>query len=78
MVPYPWAALGYEAVFLHAQPGLRGRTMLRDQRIEIYVRRSDTARRTAFDLAHEIAHAFDFTRGDATVRSTLLAELTGL
>lgn len=68
MISYPWGELGYEAVFLHARAGMRGRTLRIERRIEIYVRPGDSATRTAFDLAHEIAHAFDFTYGSTFIR----------
>jgi hypothetical protein len=63
MITYPWDRLGYELVFDRARNGLRGQTSFDDRRIEIFVRPSDTVVQTAFDLAHEIAHAFDFARG---------------
>ena len=67
-VAYPWRRLGYGVVFGAARPGLRARTLLAERRIEVYPRRGDTARRTAFDLAHEVAHAFDFSRATWAAR----------
>ena len=69
LIAYPWGELGYEALFLPARPGMRARTLLKERRIEIYVRFSDPPRRTAFDLVHEIAHAFDFTWGSPVMRA---------
>lgn len=62
-ISYPWRSLGYEIAFHPARPGLRARTLLHERRIEVYARASDPAAQTAFDVAHELAHAFDFSWG---------------
>jgi hypothetical protein len=62
-ISYPWRSLGYEIAFHPARPGLRARTLLHERRIEVYARQSDPVRQTAFDVAHEVAHAFDFSWG---------------
>lgn len=67
-VSFPWRSLGYEVAFLPARSGVRARTLLNETRIEVFARRSDTARQTAFDLAHEIAHAVDFRWGSWEAR----------
>ena len=69
LVAYPWARLGYEIVFEPARSGVRARVLLRERRVEVYVRRTDSVHQTAFDLAHELAHAFDFERGTAALRA---------
>lgn len=69
LVAYPWARLGYEIVFEPARSGVRARVLLRERRVEVYVRRTDSVQQTAFDLAHELAHAFDFERGTAALRA---------
>ena len=62
-ISYPWRSLGYEVAFHPARPGLRARTLLHERRIEVYARSSDPVGQTAFDVAHELAHAFDFSWG---------------
>ncbi|MFP5375793.1 MAG: hypothetical protein ACLGIO_03290, partial [Acidimicrobiia bacterium] len=69
LVGYPWRELGYDVAFGTARAGLRARTLLRERRIEVNARPGDPARQTAFDLAHEVAHAFDFERGTWAARS---------
>ncbi len=59
LVRYPWPELGYQIVFLPARRGYRAMTFPDRRRIEVYVRRSDSLTRTAFDLAHELGHAVD-------------------
>lgn len=61
LITYPWQTLGYEIVFLPPQAGLRARTLRIERRIEVYVRPKDSVRTVAFDIAHEIGHAVDFT-----------------
>lgn len=62
-ISYPWQSLGYAIAFHPARTGLRARTLLHERRIEVYARASDPVDQTAFDVAHEVAHAFDFSRG---------------
>lgn len=69
MISFPWPRLGYEIVFAPARSGLRARVLLRERRIEVYVRPSDAIRQTAFDLAHELAHALDFEHLTDPVRA---------
>ena len=69
MITYPWGELGYEIVFHPARSGVRAQTFRTARRIEVYARPSDPASRTAFDLAHEIAHVFDFTYGTEAVHA---------
>lgn len=62
-VTYPWTdrLAGWSIVFLPGRPGLLGGTWTYEQRIEIYVRESQTAQDVAFTLAHELGHAVDVT-----------------
>jgi len=69
LIHYPWQQLGYEVVFLQARPGFRAMTISDRRRIEIYVRSSDPPLDTAFDVAHELGHAFDLEYNDAERRS---------
>src|SRR5206468_352025 len=59
MISFPWKKLGYEIVFLGPRPGYRAMTLVDKRRIEIYVRPGESALLQAYDLAHEIGHAFD-------------------
>lgn len=68
-ISYPWQALGYEVAFLPGRSGVRARILRLEARIEVFARRSDSARQTAFDLAHEIGHAFDFQWGTWSARA---------
>lgn len=47
------------------------------QRIEVYVRPGDSVALVAFDIAHEIGHAVDFTHG-TTERRALYRTLRGI
>lgn len=69
MISYPWPLLGYDIVFDTGRAGIRARVLLAERRIEVYVRPTDSARQTAFDLAHEMAHAFDFRFGTRPLRA---------
>lgn len=62
-VSYPWKErlAGWSIVFLPGRPGLLGGTWTYEQRVEIYVRESQTAEDVAFTLAHELGHAVDVT-----------------
>ncbi|HET7488730.1 MAG TPA: hypothetical protein VFJ85_12435 [Acidimicrobiales bacterium] len=68
-ISYPWSSLGYQVEFLPERPGIRARTLRTERRIEVYARPSDPVSRTAFDLAHELGHAFDFTSGTEDVHA---------
>jgi hypothetical protein len=60
---YPWRQrlTGWSIVFLPGRPGLLGGTWTYEQRIEVYVRDSQTPEEVAFTLAHEMGHAVDVT-----------------
>lgn len=60
---YPWRQklAGWTVVFLPGRPGLLGGTWTYEQRIEVYVRDSQTPEEVAFTLAHEMGHAVDVT-----------------
>ena len=64
LIHYPWQQLGYEVVFLPARAGFRAMTMSERHRIEIYMRSGDRLRDTAYDVAHELGHAFDLEYND--------------
>lgn len=68
LIDYPWKELGYKIEFLGPRPGYRAMTISDKRRIEVYVRPSDSVQSQAFDLAHEIGHAFDLQRNNAERR----------
>jgi len=69
LIHYPWQQLGYEVVFLPARKGFRAMTMSDKRRIEIYMRAGDPLLDTAYDVAHELGHAFDLVYNDEDRRS---------
>lgn len=69
LIHYPWQRLGYEIVFLGPRTGYRAMTISDRKRIEVYVRPGDELELLAFDLAHEIAHAFDLERNNGSRRN---------
>lgn len=77
MLNYPWQTLGYDIVFLPGRPYYRAMTYFDEKRIEVYVRPGDELERIAFDLAHEIGHAVDYTYGTQERRSRWL-QLRGI
>lgn len=72
MIHYPWQTLGYDIVFLPGRPYYRAMTYFDEKRIEVYVRPNDELDRIAFDLAHEIGHAVDYTYGTPERRAKWL------
>jgi hypothetical protein len=77
LIRFPWQRLGYEIVFLGPRPGYRAMTISDRRRIEIYNRPGDSPRVTAFDLAHELGHAFDLDH-NTTERRNRWRELRGI
>jgi len=59
LIHYPWQRLGYEIIFVGPRPGYRAMTLSNKRRIEVYVRPGDRPELLAYDLAHELGHAFD-------------------
>ena len=59
LIRYPWQGLGYEIVFMGFRPGYRAMTLTAKHRIEIYIRPEENPMDQAYDLAHELGHAFD-------------------
>jgi hypothetical protein len=59
LIRYPWQNLGYDIVFMGSRPGYRAMTLTARRRIEIYVRPGEGLMNQAYDLAHELGHAFD-------------------
>jgi hypothetical protein len=77
LIRYPWQQLGYEVVFLPARPGFRAMTISDRRRIELYARSGDQPIDLAYDLAHELGHAFDLVQNNAE-RRTRWCNLRGI
>jgi hypothetical protein len=77
LIHYPWQDLGYSIVFMGSRLGYRAMTLTLPHRIEIYVRPGEDPMHQAFDLAHELGHAFDLKYNDEGRRRKWL-ELRGI
>ena len=62
LIGFPWQQLQYDIVFMPPRSGIRAMTFSRELRIEIYARPNDAVQLLAYDIAHELGHAIDFTR----------------
>ncbi|MGB5755696.1 MAG: hypothetical protein WBM50_02175, partial [Acidimicrobiales bacterium] len=69
-ISYPWRELlpGWTIAFLPERDGLYGLTLVPEQRIEIYVRRTQSTVLLAHVIAHELGHAVDVTLNDGQDR----------
>jgi hypothetical protein len=77
LIHYPWEQLGYSVVFLAPRPGFRAMTISDRHRIEVYMRSGDQPIDLAYDLAHELGHAFDLEHNDPE-RRTLWCKMRGI
>jgi len=77
LIHYPWQDLGYTVVFMGSRLGYRAMTLTGPHRIEIYTRPGEGPMQQAFDLAHELGHAFDLKYNDEERRRKWL-ELRGI
>ncbi len=73
LIHYPWEDLGFNVVFMGSRSGYRAMTLTARHRIEIYVRPRDGALNQAYDLAHELGHAFDLKNNNEDRRRKWLA-----
>lgn len=64
LIPYRWHELGYTIDFQSERSGLRGVIHPHQRRITVFARQRDPVEQTAYDLAHELGHAVDFTYND--------------
>lgn len=76
-ISYPWQQLGYDVVFMGPRSGVRAMIRGQERRIEVYIRPGDSIDLIAFDIAHEIGHAVDFTNGTVE-RQARWRELRGI
>jgi hypothetical protein len=77
LIHYPWEDLGFSIVFLGSRLGYRAMTLTGRRRIEIYVRPGEGLMSQAYDLAHELGHAFDLKKNDGA-RRRKWCELRGI
>jgi len=77
LIRYPYHKLGYEIVFVGPRPGYRAMTLSNKHRIEVYVRPGDRPELLAYDLAHELGHAFDLEYNNSE-RRTRWRQLRGI
>ena len=77
LIHYPWQDLGFDVFFLAPRSGFRAMTISDSRRIEIYLRPGDGPLDAAYDLAHELGHAFDLQFNDDSRRS-LWCSLRGI
>jgi hypothetical protein len=77
LIHYPWEDLGFSVVFLGSRLGYRAMTLTAQRRIEIYARPGDGVMNQAYDLAHELGHAFDLKNNDEA-RRRKWCELRGI
>jgi hypothetical protein len=77
LIHYPWEDLGFKIVFKGSRHGYRAMTLSHQHRIEIYVRSGDALRNEAYDLAHELGHAFDL-KNNTEKRRRRWCELRGI
>jgi hypothetical protein len=68
LIGFPWQELQYDIFFMAPRLGVRAMTFSREHRIEIYVRPNDDAHLLAYDIAHELGHAFDLMRNTGEIR----------
>jgi len=68
LIQIPWHELGYEIVFMAPRPGFRAMTLPTQHRIEVYARPEDDVELLAYDIAHELGHAYDVTHNTAETR----------
>ena len=68
LIQIPWHDLGYDVVFMPPRPGFRAMTYPTQHRIEIYARPDDDLDLLAYDIAHELGHAFDLTYNTSETR----------
>src|SRR5215831_10563200 len=77
LIPFNWQQLHYDVVFLGPRKGFRAMTFANRHLIEVYVRPKDDSRLIAYDIAHELGHAIDFTYNTPETRRKWM-ELRGI
>ena len=69
-IAYDWERIGFRIKFMGARSGYRGGTFPYEKLIEIYVRPELSVDELAWDIAHELGHAFDWVFNTAAERET--------
>ena len=64
LIRYPWEELGFKIIFMGPRLGYRAMTLTAKRRIEVYLRPGESVSQQAYDLAHELGHAFDLKYND--------------
>jgi hypothetical protein len=77
LIHYPWEELGFNISFLGSRFGYRAMTLTARRRIEVYLRPGESEEQQAYDLAHELGHAFDLKYND-DARRRKWRELRGI
>jgi hypothetical protein len=77
LIHYPWEKLGFNIAFLGSRLGYRAMTLTAPRRIEVYLRPGESEQQQAYDLAHELGHAFDLKYND-DARRRKWRELRGI
>jgi hypothetical protein len=75
-IAFPFQQLGFEIRFLPAKAGHKAGMFPHEKVIEVWVRPELTVSELAFDIAHELGHALDWTRFD-DARRQAFRELRG-
>jgi hypothetical protein len=73
LIPFKWEQLHYDVVFLGPRKGFRAMTFSNKHLIEVYVRPQDDSSLIAYDIAHELGHAIDFTYNTPETRRKWMA-----
>jgi hypothetical protein len=77
LIPFNWHQLHYDVVFMGPRRGFRAMTFSNKHVIEVYLRPQDDSRLIAYDIAHELGHAIDFSYNTAETRKKWM-ELRGI
>lgn len=77
LIHYPYGELGFNIAFMGSRLGYRAMTLTARRRIEVYLRPGESADQQAYDLAHELGHAFDLKYND-DARRRRWRELRGI
>ena len=60
LIAYDWKRIGFRIKFMGVRPGYRAGTFPYEKLIEVYVRPDLSVEDIAWDIAHELGHAYDW------------------